>query len=77
MRPRNVPEVVRTRALALGAADWLDELPSLVETIEAEWSISVGRPLSGGSEAFVAEATLEDGTDAIVKLLTEAVSSKE
>jgi streptomycin 6-kinase len=64
-----VSEVVRNKALAVGAADWLDELPALVADLEREWSIEVGRPYHGGTEAFVAEALLEDGTAAVLKLL--------
>jgi streptomycin 6-kinase len=64
-----VNEVVRARAIAAGAADWLVGLPALVADLEREWSISVGRALSGGTEAYVAEATLEDGTPAVLKLI--------
>ena len=64
-----VPEVVRNEALAAGAAAWLDELPALVADLEREWFITVGRPYAGGTEAFVAEATLDDGTEAVLKLL--------
>ena len=64
-----VPDVVRRKALAVGAAHWLDELPALVADLEREWSIRVGRPYSGGTEAFVAPATLADGTAAVLKLL--------
>jgi len=66
---REVPENVRKRAIAAGAEAWLEGLPALVEAIERGWSIEVGRVLSGGSEAFVAEATLEDRTRAVLKLL--------
>jgi streptomycin 6-kinase len=64
-----VPEIVRKKALAAGAASWLDRLPALVVELEREWAIVVGRPYSGGTEAFVAEATLDDGTAAVLKLL--------
>lgn len=64
-----VSDVVRRKALAAGAQDWLDQLPLLVADLEREWAITVGRPLRGGTEAFVAEATLADGTDAVLKLL--------
>ena len=37
--------------------------------LEAEWSVSVGRPFPHSSEAFVAEASLTDGTPAMLKLL--------
>ena len=53
-----VPDVVREKALAVGAGAWLDELPSLVRSIEADWGITVGRAYRDSTEAFVAEATL-------------------
>jgi streptomycin 6-kinase len=69
MSVESTPQVVRRRALAAGAAAWLDELPSLIADLEREWAITVGRPYSGSTEAYVAEATLDDGTDAVLKLL--------
>lgn len=63
-----VPEVVRNKALAAGASAWLDELPALVAALERAWSIRVGRPFGAGTEAFVAEATAEDGTRAVLKI---------
>jgi streptomycin 6-kinase len=64
-----VPRAVRNKALAAGASSWLDDLPALVARLEQDWSIVVGRAYRGGTEAFVAEATLHDGTAAVVKLL--------
>lgn len=64
-----VPALVRNKALAVGAEQWLDELPALVATIEREWSIVVGRPFDDATEAFVAEAMLNDGTPAVLKLI--------
>lgn len=64
-----LPEVVRRNALAAGAAAWLEQLPSLVAELEGEWSMSVGRTYAGGTEAFVAEATLANGSPAVLKLL--------
>ena len=64
-----VPEVVRQKALGVGAASWLDDLPSLVASLEQEWSIAVGDAYSDSTEAFVAKATCEDGTPAVLKLL--------
>jgi streptomycin 6-kinase len=61
--------VVREKALAVGAQAWLDGLPELVAHVEREWSIAVGRPFSDSSEAFVAEATRDDGTSAVLKLI--------
>jgi len=64
-----VPVVVRNKAVACGASQWLDELPALVAGLEREWSIAVGRPYDDATEAFVAEAALADGTPAVLKLL--------
>jgi streptomycin 6-kinase len=64
-----IPAVVRNKALAVGAARWLDELPVLLAGIERDWSVAVGRPFADATEAFVAEARLEDGTCAVLKLL--------
>ena len=52
-----VPALVRNKAVAAGAEEWIERLPALVSSLEADWSITVGRPYEGGTEAFVAEAT--------------------
>jgi streptomycin 6-kinase len=64
-----VSPVVREKALAAGAGDWLQALPLLVRGLERDWRIAVGRPLSGGTESFVAEAACADGTPAVLKLM--------
>jgi streptomycin 6-kinase len=64
-----LPEAVLNKARAAGAEDWLDRLPALVSSLETDWSIAVGCPYGGGSEAFVAEATRADGTSAVLKVL--------
>src|ERR1700722_13564554 len=61
--------VVRNEARPAGAQDWLARLPALVSSLEADWSIAVGRPYEGGTEAFVADATRADGTPAVLKVL--------
>jgi streptomycin 6-kinase len=65
----DVPAIVRRKALVSGAGAWLDALPSLVAKLEADWAIRVGRSLSGGHEAFVAEAEQADGTPVVLKIL--------
>jgi streptomycin 6-kinase len=65
----DVPHVVREKALAVGAGTWLDALPSLVRTIEVDWRIAVGQAYRDSTEAFVAEATCENGTPAVLKLI--------
>ena len=64
-----VPAVVQEKALAVGAAHWLDELPEIIAGLEHDWSIAVGRPYETSTEAFVAEASLADGTPAVLKLM--------
>jgi streptomycin 6-kinase len=51
-----VPPVVRNKALAAGAAGWLDELPGLIAGLERDWGITVGPPYPDATEAFVAQA---------------------
>jgi streptomycin 6-kinase len=64
-----VPDVVRQKALAVGARRWLDDLPLLVATVEREWSVAVGDAYGDSTEAFVARATCADGTAAVLKLV--------
>ena len=65
----DVPPVVREKALAAGAAAWLDELPERVRELEDEWAIRVGRVYPDATEALVAEADCADGTRAVLKLI--------
>jgi hypothetical protein len=65
----SVPEVVRQKAFAVGARAWLDDLPLLVASLEHDWNIAVGDAYTDSTEAFVAKATCEDGTTAVLKLL--------
>ena len=64
-----VPAEVREKAKAVGAASWLDELPEIIAGLEHDWSIAVGRPYEGSTEAFVARASLPDGTPVVLKLM--------
>ena len=64
-----VPEVVRRKAIGVGAEAWLDDLPLLVAGLEKDWSIAVGDSYYDSTEAFVAKATCEDGTPAVLKLI--------
>ena len=65
----DVPPVVRNEAQAAGALEWLRDLPSIVDDLGQEWGIEVGRVFGGATEAYVAEATLADGTPAVLKLV--------
>jgi len=64
-----VPAVVRNKAAAVGASNWLEDLPALVAGLERDWGIAIGRPFAGATEAFVAEATLAGGGLAVLKLM--------
>jgi streptomycin 6-kinase len=64
-----IPPVVRNKAIASGASQWLKELPNLLASLEQDWLIKVGDSFNDATEAFVAEATLDDGTSAVLKLL--------
>jgi streptomycin 6-kinase len=67
--PPQVPAVVRAKALAFGAGQWLHDLPDLVASLERDWSIAVGAAFQGGTEAYVAAAAMADGTPAVLKLV--------
>jgi streptomycin 6-kinase len=64
-----LPSVVRNKAIAVGAAAWLADLASLVEGIEREWQLRVGRVFPDASEALVAEVVQHDGSLAVLKLI--------
>lgn len=64
-----VPPAVRAKARLAGAQDWLAGLPGLVAELEREWGFTAGRVFDGGTEAYVAEAELADGTRGVLKLL--------
>lgn len=65
----DVPDVVREKAIAVGATAWLEALPELVSGIEADWGIAVGKAFPFSTEAFVAEADCADGSPAVLKLI--------
>jgi streptomycin 6-kinase len=62
-----VPPVVRSKALALGADAWLDALEDLLAAVAAEWGLRLGRVFGDATEALVLAATLEDGSQGVLK----------
>jgi len=64
----DIPDAVRNYALAEGCAVWLDELPTLVQSLAYDWSLTLGVTLHGGHAAFVAEATTSGGTGVVLKV---------
>jgi streptomycin 6-kinase len=66
---RDLPATVRAKALDLGAAVWLENLPGLIATMAARWGLRLGAPFKDPTEAYVVEVTRSDGTPAVLKLL--------
>lgn len=64
----DVPEELRNKVAADGDESWLDDLPLLVDVLAQDWSLTIGPSLRGGHKALVAEATLADGTAAVLKI---------
>jgi streptomycin 6-kinase len=71
----DVPDAVRNKVRAAGVEDWLERLPAVISSLEADWSIAVGHPFTDGSEAYVAEATRADGTAAVLKVPVPGVGN--
>jgi streptomycin 6-kinase len=65
-----LPDLVRRKAVARGEAGeaWLTGLDDLVRALATEWGVSIGRTLSGGTEALVAQAWTADGRNAVLKI---------
>jgi streptomycin 6-kinase len=63
-----LPDVVRNKATTLGATAWLDGLDALVEHLCSQWSLRLAATYAGGTEAYVAAATLPDGTECVLKV---------
>lgn len=63
------PAVVRNKAVAVGAADWLRDLPATVASLADEWGFTLDRRFDDSTEAFVAAVTLHDAGPAVLKLL--------
>ena len=63
-----------TSVTALGPAGsrWLQDLPDILASLAADWSIVYGRPLGGGNTAYVIEAVTADGRPVIAKLALPA-----
>ena len=62
------------RAAGAVGERWLAELPGLLASLEADWSITVGEVRDGGNAAFVAEAVRADGGPVVLKVALPAVS---
>jgi streptomycin 6-kinase len=58
----------RARAGDEAGLNWLAGLDAVVTSLCGEWELSLGRPLSGGSEAFLSEARTADGQQVVLKI---------
>ena len=67
---------MRAKAEVAGADAWLRGLSDLVTSLESEWEIRVGAAFEDATEAFVAEATMGDGTAAVLKLVVPRPSGE-
>jgi streptomycin 6-kinase len=61
---------VEQRARAGGEAGlrWLAGLGAVVTSLCGEWALTLGRPLRGGSEAFLAGGRTADGREVVLKI---------
>ncbi|MEV8373469.1 aminoglycoside phosphotransferase family protein [Kribbella sp. NPDC056861] len=64
----DIPDQVRRTVIADGNEAWLDELPAVVDSLAQEWSLTIGSSFAGGHVALVVEATVADGTPAVLKI---------
>jgi streptomycin 6-kinase len=64
----DIPDQVRKTVVADGNESWLDELPGVVDSLAEEWSLTIGSSFAGGHAALAVEATLADGTQAVLKV---------
>lgn len=69
-----VPERLMISLGALGPVgqSWIDDLPGLLASLEAEWSIRCGAPFDGGNAAYVAEALTFGGVRVVLKVALPA-----
>ena len=64
--------LTRSRLSRLGAEGeaWVAALPRLADDLARRWSLTLGRPVPGGSASYVVRAVRADGTEAVLKIAT-------
>jgi streptomycin 6-kinase len=65
--PANLP-VVTGLGRQAHARPWLAALPALIDSVRAEFDLTLFPPLAAGSCSWVAPASMPDGTEVIVKI---------
>ncbi len=70
MYPVIVSERLTVSLRALGSVGhrWLEELPGVLSSLEADWSIACGAVFDGGNAAYVTEAVTLDGLPVVLKV---------
>ena len=58
-------------------ASWLEALPSLLNRLQAEWSVKAGRLFPNATEAFVSEAVTSDGQPVALKIPIAGVAQAD
>jgi streptomycin 6-kinase len=72
-----IPHTLYKARIADSESAWLDALPDLVAEMASLWSLEVGEAFDGfGMNALVVEATLADGTEAVLKLAPPSETTK-
>ena len=66
--------LTRARAETLGpvGSAWAAGLPDQLAALAQQWSLTLGRPLPGGSTSYVVSARNADGRDVVLKLVLPA-----
>ena len=69
-QPRLQP-LTRARVASLGEAGaaWLEALPTILAELAELWSVTLGRPLPGGSASYVVSANTREGAPRVVKVV--------
>ncbi len=70
MRPLEVPDLVRQRALRNGPAGlrWLTQLPGVVSELSDRWGLVLGASYAGGTAGFVVAATDSLDRECVLKV---------
>jgi streptomycin 6-kinase len=66
---RNIPERLVSACRGVDERiNWLERLPSLLQTLAFRWSLTIGAPFADASCAWVAPVTHMDGTSSVLKI---------
>ncbi|GAB3914952.1 kinase [Microlunatus endophyticus] len=68
-----VPEAVRIRAVSQGQGAWLTGLDDQLRRLCANWGLTPGQVLDGGTASLVLGVTCADGAPAVLKLVIPGI----